>query len=79
MTIEPPPSVTDAVDAVLDALDRVDEARSRLGAVLRAEQAKTGASANELAERVRGAMSRPLVLRALRQKDGAPVGEHPSG
>ncbi|MGO4417231.1 hypothetical protein AB4Z54_00240 [Streptomyces sp. MCAF7] len=77
LTTGPPPSVTDAVDAVLDALDKVDEARARLGAALRAEQAKTGASANELAERVRGAMSRPLVLRALRQKDDAPAGEQP--
>ncbi|WP_285438087.1 hypothetical protein [Streptomyces sp. ISL-98] len=40
-----------------------------LGVALRAEQAKTGASANELAERVRGAMSRPLVLKALRHTD----------
>ncbi|MCQ8194641.1 plasmid pRiA4b ORF-3 family protein [Streptomyces rugosispiralis] len=75
LTTEPPPSVTDAVDAVLDALDKVDEARARLGAALRAEQAKTGASANALAERVSGAMSRPLVLRALRQKDGVLANE----
>ncbi|MGV9383184.1 hypothetical protein ACWDRB_45730 [Nonomuraea sp. NPDC003707] len=37
--------------------------RALLDVALRAEQAKTGASANELAERVRGAMSRPLALR----------------
>ncbi|MFG3207951.1 plasmid pRiA4b ORF-3 family protein [Streptomyces sp. NPDC048192] len=80
LTTEPPPSVTDAVDAVLDALDKVDQARARLGAALRAEQQKTGASANELAARVRGAMSRPLVLRALRHKDDVPADEQqPAG
>ncbi|MEU9480780.1 plasmid pRiA4b ORF-3 family protein [Streptomyces sp. NPDC048191] len=68
-TESPPPSITDAVDSVLDALDKVDKARALLGVALRAEQAKTGASANELAERVRGAMSRPLVLKALRHTD----------
>lgn len=65
LTTEPPPSITDAVDAVLDALNKVDKARSLLGVALRAERAKTGISANELAERVRGAMSH-LVLKALR-------------
>ncbi|WP_331747965.1 plasmid pRiA4b ORF-3 family protein (plasmid) [Streptomyces sp. NBC_00873] len=69
LTTEPPPSITDAVDSVLDALNKVDKARALLGAALRAEQAKTGASANELAERVHGAMSRPLVLKALRYND----------
>jgi hypothetical protein len=69
LTTDPPPSITDAVDSVLDALDKVDKARALLGVALRAEQAKTGASANELAERVRGAMSRPLVLKALRRTD----------
>jgi hypothetical protein len=69
LTTEPPPSITDAVDSVLDALDKVDKARALLGVALRAEQTKTGASANELAERVRGAMSRPLVLKALRHND----------
>ncbi|MDW8803677.1 plasmid pRiA4b ORF-3 family protein [Streptomyces scabiei] len=69
LTTEPPPSITDAVDSVLDALDKVDKARALLGVALRAEQAKTGASANELAERVRGVMSRPLVLKALRHTD----------
>ncbi|BDT39471.1 plasmid pRiA4b ORF-3 family protein [Streptomyces yaizuensis] len=68
-TPESPPGVTDAVDSVLDALDQVEKARALLGASLRAEQARTGASANELAERVRGAMSRPLVLKALRRSD----------
>ncbi|MEW1844103.1 hypothetical protein AB0392_39675 [Nonomuraea angiospora] len=48
MTIESPPSVTDAIDSVLDALDK---ARALLGVALLAEQAKTGASADELAER----------------------------
>jgi hypothetical protein len=38
-----------------------------LATVLRAERGRTGASANELAERVRCAMSRPLVLKALRE------------
>ncbi|MGW6503420.1 hypothetical protein [Nonomuraea angiospora] len=42
MTIESPPSVTDAIDSVLDALDR---ASALLGVALLAEQAKTGASA----------------------------------
>jgi hypothetical protein len=69
LTTEPPPSITDAVASVLDALGKVDEARALLGVALRAEQAKPGASANELAERVRGAMSRPLVLKALRHTD----------
>ncbi|MBI0311609.1 plasmid pRiA4b ORF-3 family protein [Streptomyces javensis] len=69
LTTEPPPTIPDAVDFVLDALDKVDKARALLGVALRAEQAKTGASANELAERVRGAMSRPLVLKALRCTD----------
>ncbi|WP_424893419.1 hypothetical protein [Streptomyces sp. XH2] len=45
----------------------MEKARARLGAALRAEQKKTGVSANELAEHARGAMSRPLVLKALRQ------------
>ncbi|MFD4143035.1 plasmid pRiA4b ORF-3 family protein [Streptomyces sp. NPDC058572] len=61
------PSIAAAADAVLAALDQVDEAREVLGAALRAEQKATGASANQLAERVRGAMSRPLVLKALRE------------
>ncbi|MEY9988164.1 hypothetical protein ABIE67_000196 [Streptomyces sp. V4I8] len=33
------------------------------------KQEATGASANQLAERVRGVMSRPLVLKALREAD----------
>jgi hypothetical protein len=56
---------------VLDALEKVEQARARLGAALRVEQRKTGASGNELAEKVRGAMSRPLVLKALKQRDAA--------
>ena len=63
------PSVAEAADAVLDALDKVDEARALLGAALRAEQKASGATANQLAERVRGAMSRPLVLKALKDRD----------
>ncbi|WP_189135158.1 plasmid pRiA4b ORF-3 family protein [Wenjunlia tyrosinilytica] len=69
LTTGPPPTVSEAVDAVLEALSKVDEARVLLGVALRAEQEKTGASANELAQRVHGAMSRPLVLRALRKSD----------
>lgn len=68
--VNPLTTATDAAaQAVLDALDRVEENRFLLGAALRAEQKATGASANELAERVHGAMSRPLVLKALRQID----------
>ncbi|WP_331756260.1 plasmid pRiA4b ORF-3 family protein (plasmid) [Streptomyces sp. NBC_01590] len=67
LTTDPPPTVSEAVDLVQAALDQVDAARARLGAALRAEQQKTGASANELAARVHGTMSRPLVLKALRQ------------
>ncbi|WP_281154720.1 hypothetical protein [Streptomyces sp. HYC2] len=43
MATEPPPSITDAVDSVVAALDKVDKARALLGLALRAEQAKTGA------------------------------------
>lgn len=66
------PSIAEAADAVLAALDQVDEAREVLGAALRAEQKATGASANQLAERVRGAMSRPLVLKALQEPGSRP-------
>ena len=62
-----PPGVDEAAGAVLAALGAVEKAREVLGAALRAEQGRTGASANELAGRVRGAMSRPLVLKALRE------------
>jgi hypothetical protein len=62
-----PPGVDKAAQAIRDALAAVDTARAVLGRALRAEQAATGASANELANRVHGAMSRPLVLAALRQ------------
>ncbi|MEU6715196.1 hypothetical protein ABZ897_27335 [Nonomuraea sp. NPDC046802] len=46
--------------------DALDKARALFGVALRAEQAKTGASAGELAERARSVMSHPLVLKALR-------------
>lgn len=66
LTTLPPPGVDEAAQAVRDALAVVDTARAVLGRALRAEQAATGVSANELADRVHGAMSRPLVLRALK-------------
>ncbi|WP_331731646.1 hypothetical protein OG298_45470 (plasmid) [Streptomyces sp. NBC_01005] len=66
LTTDSPPTVSEAITEVQAALDQVDTARARLGAALRAEQQKTGASANELAARVHGTMSRPLVLKALR-------------
>jgi hypothetical protein len=69
LTTPAAPTNSQAVDDVLAALDKVNETRARLGAALRAEQQTTGASANELAARVHGAMSRPLVLKALRQPD----------
>ncbi|MEU5476662.1 hypothetical protein [Streptomyces mirabilis] len=56
-----PPGIDEAADAVLAALGAVEGAREVLAAALRAEQGRTGVSANELAERVRGAMSRPLA------------------
>ncbi|MFJ9846332.1 plasmid pRiA4b ORF-3 family protein [Kitasatospora sp. NPDC101155] len=49
-----------AAQAVRDALQAVDVARANLAEALRREHA-----ANELAKRVHGAMSRPLVLKAL--------------
>lgn len=54
-----------AAQAVRDALQAVDVARANLAEALRQEQAATGVSANELAKRMNGAMSRPLVLKAL--------------
>lgn len=46
---------------------------------MRAEQKATGVSANELAHRVRGTMSRPLVLKALREpEDPGPGPSTPS-
>ena len=71
LTTDVPPTVDQAVEGVLEALDNLDSARALLAIALRAEQAATGATANDLAKRVRGAMSRPLVLKALRQKPGA--------
>ncbi|MBV6700222.1 plasmid pRiA4b ORF-3 family protein [Kitasatospora aureofaciens] len=68
--VNPLTTATDAAaQGVLDALAKVDKARAVLGAALRAEKKATGTSANDLAERVHGAMSRPLVLKALRQTD----------
>jgi hypothetical protein len=71
--VNPLTTATDAAaQAVLDALAKVDTARAALGAALRTERRATGASANDLADRVHGAMSRPLVLKALRQTDYPP-------
>ncbi|MFG2987659.1 hypothetical protein ACGFYQ_41940 [Streptomyces sp. NPDC048258] len=68
MTTDRPPTIDQAVEAVLEALDNLDSARNLLGIALRTEQAKTGASANDLAKRAKPAMPRPLVLRALSQQ-----------
>ncbi|MFD7590865.1 hypothetical protein ACFV84_36105 [Kitasatospora sp. NPDC059811] len=65
LTTPAPPTVDEAAQAVRDALAAVDTARAVLAKALRREQTATGASANELAKRVEGTMSRPLVLKAL--------------
>ncbi|THA33724.1 hypothetical protein [Streptomyces sp. A1547] len=64
MTTDRPPTIDQALEAVLETLD----SPNLLGTALRAEQAKTGATANDLGKRVKAARSRPLILKALNRK-----------
>ncbi|MDA3649572.1 TetR/AcrR family transcriptional regulator [Saccharopolyspora indica] len=64
LTDSSPSRVDEAAEQLRAALAAADLARAELVDALRAEH-DSGASANQLAQRVHGLMSRPLVLRAL--------------